>query len=225
VLNLRARSAAHAHATSGSELETLTVLRDHIVPGVRAAWHARVGELAEAAGEAYAAGEPVAFHFLASGQSDRAIQAAHTALGVVRASRREGSTAFDELWETVAEIVESEPPLYLAGGYATVRDFLAQEVGEPERSAKRWMKVAKYASPVEENKYGTSKLDAAIAFVEAKNGAPAKGRIPIDFAKLKVLVEGNGKRSLVKLADATVDQIRAHASSGEGRSRRAHQTP
>jgi hypothetical protein len=129
------------------------------------------------------------------------------ALDVVRDAKREGASAFDVLWETVAEIVEHDPPLYLAGGLATVKDFLAQHLSETERSARRWMRVAKFASPAEEARYGVSKLDAVIGYLEAKSGGPIQGSLPVAFDKLKIPVERDGKPTTVPLEEATVEAI------------------
>ena len=129
------------------------------------------------------------------------------ALDAVKDAKREGASAFDVLWETVAEIVDHDPPLYLAGGLATTKDFLAQHLNETERSARRWMRVARYASPVEEARYGVSKLDAVIGYLEAQSGGPIKGRLPVAFDKLKIPVERDGKLTQVPLEEATVEQI------------------
>jgi len=111
------------------------------------------------------------------------------ALTTLESARRQGATAFDELWETVAEIVDHDPPLYLAGGFATTKAFLTKHLKESERTARRLMRVAKFASPNEEARYGVSKLDAALAWLEAKAGKP-RGRLPVDFPKLRVPVKG-----------------------------------
>ena len=141
---------------------------------------------------------------------DRALKDRWAALlAKLEDAKREGAGAFDEQWETVGAIVEHEPPLYLAGGFATVRDFLEKHVGENERTARRFIRVAKYASPAEEAKYGVSRLDRAIAYVEAKAGGPAKERLPVAFDKLKVPVEVGGKTTLVPLEKAQVADIEA----------------
>ncbi len=124
-------------------------------------------------------------------------------------AKREGAGAFDTLWETIGIIIDHHPPLYLAGGYATAKAFLADFVEENERTAQRLIRVAKYASPDEEAKFGVSKLDAAIAFIEAKAGAPAKGRVPVDFAKLKIPVVREKETRNVSLVDATVEEVRS----------------
>lgn len=130
-------------------------------------------------------------------------------LAKLEEAKREGAGAFDQQWEAIGAIVEHDPPLYLAGGFSTIRDFLEKHVGESERTARRFIRVAKYASPAEEAKYGISKLDRAIAYVEAKAGGPAKERLPVAFDKLKVPVDSGGKTSLVPLEKARVEDIEA----------------
>ena len=140
-------------------------------------------------------------------QIDRALkQRWESTLHTVLTARREGAGAFDELWEAVAAIVEHHPPLYLAGGFATAKAFFQQHLGETERSAKRNMRVAKYASPDEESHFGTSKLDAALGYLEAKTG-PLTGRLPVDFKKLRIPVESKDGAKSVALGEATVQQI------------------
>jgi hypothetical protein len=133
------------------------------------------------------------------------------ALEVIKDAKREGAAAFDVLWETVAEIVDHDPPLYLAGGLATTKAFLSEHLEETERSARRWMRVAKFASPTEEARYGVSKLDAVIAYLEAKSGGPIKGSLPVAFDKLKIPVERDGKTLQVPLDEATVEQVHTAA--------------
>lgn len=128
-------------------------------------------------------------------------------LKTIAGAKREGASAFDELWEAAAAIVEHDPPLYLAGGIATAKAFFAEHLGETERTARRNMRVAKYASPAEEARFGTSKLDAALAYIEAKSGGAPKGRLPVDFDKLRIPVDRDGGPASVPLLDATVQEV------------------
>ena len=152
------------------------------------------------------AGRPAKIEVTVDRALKRAWEAAHHTL---MQAKHEGAGAFDALWETIGFIVSHDPPLYLAGGYATTKAFLADFVEENERTAQRMIRVAKYASPDEEEEYGVSKLDAAIAFVEAKAGAPAKGRVPVDFAKLRIPVVREGAHQRVPLDLATVEELRS----------------
>lgn len=130
------------------------------------------------------------------------------ALRVVRRSARGAAVSFDERWEAVAEILDHDPPLYLAGGFATAREFLAAELGETERTARRYVRVARFASPVEEARYGVSKLDAVLAFLEARAGKPF-GRLPVDFQRLRIPVRRDERPRRLTVASASVEEVRS----------------
>ena len=140
---------------------------------------------------------------------DRALaQAWKKLLAVLESSNIEGMRAWDRKYEAVGEILAHDPPLYLAGGVSTTRDFVATYLpGEDSRTVLRNVRVAQYASPDEEAKYGTSKIDGVIDYLEAKHGKPTKGRIPVDFEKLRL----DTKDGSLAFADATVEQVRAAA--------------
>lgn len=120
----------------------------------------------------------------------------------------ERSDARDRLRETVAEIVEHDPPLYLAGGFATDNAFFGGVLKETERSARRNIRVARYASPAEEVRFGTSKLDAVLGFLEAKSGA-LKGRLPVDLDKLRIPIARGESTVSLGIEEATVEEIAA----------------
>ena len=86
------------------------------------------------------------------------------------AAEHSGSEAFDDLWEAAADVVAHEPPLYIFGGYKTAAEFFKERLHTDERTAQRNMRVARYASPAEEERYGSTNLDAALAWLEAKHG-------------------------------------------------------
>lgn len=116
----------------------------------------------------------------------------------------EGAQAWDDRYEAIGEILEHQPPLYLAGGFATDQAFLKEVVAEERTTIYRNVRVAKYASAKEVERYGSSRLDLAITFVETKNGGALKGRTPIDFAALRFSTPG-GKKSLI---EASVEDVR-----------------
>lgn len=124
-------------------------------------------------------------------------------------AKRDESSGFDAYWEAVQAIIDHTPPLYLAGGFPTVRAFLAKVVGEKERTAFRMMRVARFASPDDETRYGTSKLDAALTWLAAKGLQLDGPKIPVDFARLKIPATREGKALQLGLADATVAEIAA----------------
>lgn len=128
-------------------------------------------------------------------------------LTAIKKAKGQGAEAFDELWEAVARAVEHDPPLYVLGGYASAAEFFAQVLQEKERTARRFMRVAKYATPAEEEKFGTTVLDAALAYVEATAGGPLAGPLPIAFERLRIPVTRNGKEARVPLSEATAEEI------------------
>ncbi|HEY1957747.1 MAG TPA: hypothetical protein VGH28_19135 [Polyangiaceae bacterium] len=105
------------------------------------------------------------------------------------AGEHEGAKAFDEIWEAAGEAVEHDPPLYVLGGYKTAAEFFLQRLHTDKRTAERNIRVAKYASPVDEERYGATNLDSGIRWLEAKHG-PLGGRMPVAWDKLKIQVDG-----------------------------------
>jgi hypothetical protein len=131
---------------------------------------------------------------------------------VIEQAKGQGATAFDELWEAVGRAVSHEPPLYVLGGYASPKEFFREELHEEERTARRYMRVAKFATPNEEATYGVAVLDAAIGYLEAKGGRAVDGALPVAFDRLRIPLVGgarDGAAASVPLAEATVAQINA----------------
>lgn len=131
-----------------------------------------------------------------------------TRAAIVRA-KGAGSSAFDELWEAVGRALSHEPPLYVLGGYASPAEFFREELHEEARTARRYVRVARFATPKEEDTYGIAVLDSALGYLEAKVGHALDGTLPVAFDRLKIpIAEGKATRS-VPLAKATVAQINA----------------
>ena len=105
------------------------------------------------------------------------------------AAEHEGAKAFDAIWEAAGEAVEHDPPLYVFGGYKTAAEFFAQRLHTDKRTAERNIRVAKYASPADEERYGSTNLDAGIRWLEAKHG-PLAGRMPVAWDKLRIVIGG-----------------------------------
>lgn len=113
---------------------------------------------------------------------------------------------FDRRWEAAGEIVDHDPPLYVVGGYENAAEFYREYMKEEPRTARRYVRVAKFASPREEERYGLQRLDAALGFIEAKIGKSLEHPpLPVAFDKLRVPV-GDGTKLV---ADATVAEITA----------------
>jgi hypothetical protein len=123
----------------------------------------------------------------------------------LRSAKLEELRGFDEYWENVAEIVEAG--LHVYGGYDTAEAFVKAETEQNWRSALRYMRVAKHASPNEEQKYGVAKIDAALSYIEAKLGAPVRGTLPIRLDALKVTVERDGADKRLGLDALTVREL------------------
>jgi hypothetical protein len=128
----------------------------------------------------------------------------------IEKGRAIGAKAFDEVYEAAEKIVYAEPPLYRFE-YETTAEFTEKVLGEEERNARRWMRVAKYATPDEERDVGVSKLDAAIKHIEARIGHPIDGTLPVAFDRLKIAVKRNGdvKKLLLRSEEVTVRDIDA----------------
>ena len=86
--------------------------------------------------------------------------------------------------------------------------FLAKHVGETERNARRLMRLAKYAPPRQEARFGTTKLDAILDYFEAKAGQPSAGRLPIAFDEVRLDVVVGGARKRLSLDELRLDDIR-----------------
>jgi hypothetical protein len=140
---------------------------------------------------------------------------------IAEASRKE-ALDFDRCWEAADRIVSHEPPLYVFGGYASADAFYREVMEEEPRNARRYARVARFCSPVDEARYGTTKLDAAIAFVEAKLGKPLEHPpLPVALDRLRIPVKGGSK----SVGDATVAEIAAATSKLTASSRKRPATP
>jgi hypothetical protein len=144
----------------------------------------------------------------------RASQAA-ALIGAARAARRSGGKADDLFWETVGRIVDDE--LHVELGYDSVDEFFEQETGEPARSARRKIRVARHAKPSDWSDYGPYKLDAALAFVIASRDAPLLEREQVRFDALKIPVVRGRVKSLVSLREAKLEEVEAASAQAGGK--------
>jgi hypothetical protein len=148
-------------------------------------------------------------------------------LDALRSARGRGAGAFDELWELAGEVVTHDPPLYVFGGFASAREFFREVLHEEERTARRLIRVARFASPAEEARYGTSMLDAAIAYVEAKVGHAMEGTLPVSFERLRIPVARDGRKRRLPLQEVTLAELTAatRALRPGGRKRTGRASP
>jgi hypothetical protein len=137
---------------------------------------------------------------------------------IIAKTTKEEMKDFDARWEAAGAIVDHDPPLYLAAGYKNSVDFFRSVMHEEPRNAQRYIRVARFATPMEEEIYGISKLDAAIAYIEARIGAKVEHPpLPVAFDLLQIPVGSKTK----SLRDATAAEITA-ATKALGAKRNKH---
>jgi hypothetical protein len=155
---------------------------------------------------------------------DPKLKKAYDALvAIITAASRKEAADFDRRWEAAAKIIEHNPPLYTLGGFANADAFYRDVMQEEPRNARRYVRVAKYASPDEETRYGTSKLDAALGFIEAKLGhALEHPPLPIAFERLRIPIDGHHTKSL---DDASFPEITAATSKLTSAAHKKPKTP
>jgi len=127
----------------------------------------------------------------------------------VRKLRGQGTVSFDALYELVGQILASDPPLYVGGGYKTKEDFIAAELpGETLRSVQRNVLVARCFSPGEEATHGIAFLEEVALYAKELTAA-AEPPPAIDLDKLTITVPGKGGATTRKKAStATIDDVR-----------------
>ena len=124
---------------------------------------------------------------------------------IVEHAKRKEAFDWDALWEAVGHVIEHEPPLYTVGGYKNAKDYYRRALGESVRTASRNIRVAKFASPTDESVHGVAKLDAGLAYIEAKLGAPLHHPpLPVAFDKMRIALADGRK---VAFANARVEDI------------------
>jgi hypothetical protein len=131
-----------------------------------------------------------------------------SALSAIEEAQSRGAEAYDELWEMVGRVVHHDPPLYVLGGYKSVKDFCVRGLKTDFRTAMRNVEVAEHATPKEEETYGTSNVYAALEYIRAKFGK-LNGTLPVAFERLKIPVREGKKTRTLAFKDATFAQIQA----------------
>ena len=116
-------------------------------------------------------------------------------------------------YRVVSRIIESTPPLYLAGSIPSEGAFFMQVLQESRRSVYRLIRVAKHASDADFERYGLSLLDAAITYVETVKGSSKKA---IDFDELRILVRRDGGKMARPLSEVSVAELRRAISARKG---------
>lgn len=141
---------------------------------------------------------------------DAALKRLYTqAINQLNEAKREGAEAWHKRYLTLANVVEHKPPLYLAGGYATDKEFFDAEAQETQQSVSRHTRVAKLATPAEVAKYSPTRLYWGIAYIEAKQKGPLTNRGSIDFDKLRIQFKRDGKAMSKGLLQLALSELRA----------------
>jgi len=118
-------------------------------------------------------------------------------VAVIGRSSRTEMEDFDRRWEAAGAIVDHDPPLYVVGGHRNAAEFYRAVMKEEPRTAARYVRVARYASPRDEQTYGVAKLDAALGYIEAKLGKPlAHPPLPVSLDRLRIPTAEGASKSL-----------------------------
>lgn len=128
---------------------------------------------------------------------------------------------WDSYYEAVDRVVSDK--LYVADGYDSAREWLAEHVSDPERTALRYARVARLASPEEIAKYTPTKIDLALSIRDARAVREAKKKgveierggasKPIDLVAQRYEVVRDDKRVKLDLEAARTPELRELLSS------------
>ena len=121
---------------------------------------------------------------------------------------KKGAAVWHRKWEVVSAIVDHAPPMYLAGGHSTDVEFYDKVLGETRGVAVRNMRIAKLSSPSEVEAFGASKLDIAIAYVEAREKKSIEARGDVDFARLRIQFTLSGAKVTRSMSTVSVAELR-----------------
>ena len=121
-------------------------------------------------------------------------------------------TSWQKRYLVAASVVEHVPPLFLAGGYSTDREFFEAEMEETTQSARRNIRVAKLATVEEVKKLKVTRLRFAVTYLEAMNKRPLESRGEVNFESLRIQFMRNDKsvtRSLSTITHAEMAEAMA----------------
>jgi hypothetical protein len=136
-------------------------------------------------------------------------------------ARTEETEGWDARYEALGEILDSDPPYFLAGGYKTAAAFLKAEVpDQDERTVRMYIRVARYFDPEDESRFGVAKLDLLLRYMDAAGEIPL---VPakIDPAKRKVKVPNGKGTRIVAFADCSAEDLRSAARVAAARKGKA----
>ena len=153
---------------------------------------------------------------------DRKLKARwEAAVARYRQARDDESSGWDERYEALGEILDSQPPYYLAGGYRDATSFLRAEApGQDLRTVKRYVRVARHFAPADEARHGIARLDALLDYLEAAGRGAALPPAQLDLARQKIRVPEGKTTRVLAFTEATVEEIRRAQRAARGSSGR-----
>jgi len=125
----------------------------------------------------------------------------------LRRATATGATTWRERYLAAAAIVEHDPPLYLAGGYATDKAFFEGEMQESPQAAQRAIRIVKLATVDEIRGIGVFRLNLAIAYLEGESGKPIESASSVDFTKLRISFKVDGDAVTKSLTTITRQEL------------------
>ena len=132
------------------------------------------------------------------------------------------SAHWDAKWEAVDRVLTHDPPLYLAGGFKTVKAFCAKHLpGVHLQTVRDSTRVARHFTAAHEAAHGVTSLAALLDYLEAVNGELP--RVAIDPARTRVVVRRGRANETVLFPTLTTDEMRAAARAKRPKRRSAAQ--
>lgn len=129
------------------------------------------------------------------------------AIGRYRDALTNATAGWDARYEALGEIMDADPPYYLAAGYKTANAFLEAEApSEDPRTVRSYIRVAKHFDPVDEANYGIAKLDLLIVYLTAKAGKAPEGKVDPEACRIEV--PKGSKRESLPLSRVTAEDLR-----------------
>ncbi|AKF05131.1 hypothetical protein [Sandaracinus amylolyticus] len=119
---------------------------------------------------------------------------------------RDEMRGWDRKWEAVGRILAKQ--LWVAAGVGSPDQWIAKVLKESRRTVYRNVKVARYASPDDEKRWGSALIDAVVAYLEAKHGE-IDGRLPVRLEAVRIPVVRGGETKRLGLDELTQRDVNA----------------
>src|SRR5262249_51624749 len=138
---------------------------------------------------------------LAAATVDPKMQKRYDALlAEIKAGDHDEMHGIDRKYEAAGEIIDAK--LFLQSPWGTVDTWAPAVLKVTARPAQRYVRVARYCAPDDEQRYGTAKLDALLQYLDATTHG-AKHSVKVALDKVRVPVTRGGKELRVGLAEVT----------------------